>query len=392
MTARGPRGRGRRADRGHPAGAERGLGDQGRRAAGVRARAGRRGRRAGGPAGDGLAVRGPRRARRSTVCVDVDVTVVVSSGTYVRALARDLGAGLGVGGHLTALRRTRVGGYGLDVARTLDELAEVAPDVPIDVVSLADSARATFPVRELTPEESVALSYGQRLSAADDARPRDRSPRSRRTAAWSRSSRPAAAPSDRCSSSRRPERAVDGQSSTSASGQPTAASRALTRATSLSCGCLAEQSADLLADDRRRDAPVRVEQDDAVGDLLDLVLGQLAPQQREQRDVVLLGHPGRDIPRAASPRRGAPRWRAPSLGHDRVDAGHDRARRRRRSTGRPRTCGPRAGGGPAPPSQASERTPRAKTAGIPAPRTRLTTTTRSSAAPSKYSLMPCSLP
>lgn len=97
--------------------------------------------------------------------LDVDVTVVVSSGTYVRALARDLGAGLGVGGHLTALRRTRVGGYGLAVARTLDELAEVAPDVPIDVVSLADSARATFPARELTPEESVALSYGQRLSA-----------------------------------------------------------------------------------------------------------------------------------------------------------------------------------------------------------------------------------
>lgn len=100
--------------------------------------------------------------------LDVDVTVVVSSGTYVRALARDLGAGLGVGGHLTALRRTRVGGYGLDVARTLDELAEVAPDVPIDVVSLADSARATFPVRDLTLEEAAALSYGQRLSAPGD--------------------------------------------------------------------------------------------------------------------------------------------------------------------------------------------------------------------------------
>ena len=100
--------------------------------------------------------------------LDVDVTVVVSSGTYIRALARDLGAGLGVGGHLTALRRTRVGGYGLDVARTLDELAEVAPDVPIEVVSLADSARATFPVRELTPEEALALSYGQRLSAQGD--------------------------------------------------------------------------------------------------------------------------------------------------------------------------------------------------------------------------------
>ena len=54
--------------------------------------------------------------------LDVDVHVVCSSGTYVRALARDLGAGLGVGGHLTMLRRTRVGPYGLDVAHTLEEL------------------------------------------------------------------------------------------------------------------------------------------------------------------------------------------------------------------------------------------------------------------------------
>ncbi len=56
--------------------------------------------------------------------VDLDVEVDCSSGTYIRALARDLGAALGVGGHLTALRRTRVGGFGLDQARTLDELAE----------------------------------------------------------------------------------------------------------------------------------------------------------------------------------------------------------------------------------------------------------------------------
>ena len=54
--------------------------------------------------------------------LDLDVAVVCSSGTYVRALARDLGAALGVGGHLTALRRTRVGPYGLDAARTLEQL------------------------------------------------------------------------------------------------------------------------------------------------------------------------------------------------------------------------------------------------------------------------------
>lgn len=101
--------------------------------------------------------------------LDVDVTVVVSSGTYVRALARDLGAGLGVGGHLTALRRTRVGGYGLDVARSLDDLGALPTDEPIDVVSLADSARATFPVRDLTAAEARALSYGQSIAVVDGA-------------------------------------------------------------------------------------------------------------------------------------------------------------------------------------------------------------------------------
>lgn len=94
---------------------------------------------------------------------DVDVRVVCSSGTYVRALARDLGADLGVGGHLTALRRTRVGGYGLDLARTLDALEAHPVDVPLDVLPLADAARAIFPVRELTADEATALSYGKRI-------------------------------------------------------------------------------------------------------------------------------------------------------------------------------------------------------------------------------------
>nr|WP_210736938.1 tRNA pseudouridine(55) synthase TruB [Cellulomonas hominis] len=103
--------------------------------------------------------------RRSGAVLDVDVTVVCSSGTYIRALARDLGAGLGVGGHLTALRRTRVGGYGLDVARTLDALEAEPADVPLPTLPLADAARATFPVRELTEAEARALSYGQRIPA-----------------------------------------------------------------------------------------------------------------------------------------------------------------------------------------------------------------------------------
>jgi tRNA pseudouridine55 synthase len=97
--------------------------------------------------------------------LDVDVTVVCSSGTYVRALARDLGASLGVGGHLTALRRTRVGSYGLDVARTLDELGE-----EFAVLPLADAARAAFPARELTADEARELSFGRRIGA-DPAEP-----------------------------------------------------------------------------------------------------------------------------------------------------------------------------------------------------------------------------
>jgi tRNA pseudouridine55 synthase len=98
--------------------------------------------------------------------LDVDVTVVCSSGTYVRALARDLGAALGVGGHLTALRRTRVGGYRLGTARTLDALAATPVDVPLAVTPLAEAARATFPVRELTEAEARALSFGHRIPLA----------------------------------------------------------------------------------------------------------------------------------------------------------------------------------------------------------------------------------
>jgi tRNA pseudouridine55 synthase len=97
--------------------------------------------------------------------LDVDVTVVCSSGTYIRALARDLGAGLGVGGHLTALRRTRVGGYPVAIARTVETLDAWPADVPLDTLPLADAARATFPVRDLTAQEATALSHGQRIPA-----------------------------------------------------------------------------------------------------------------------------------------------------------------------------------------------------------------------------------
>jgi tRNA pseudouridine55 synthase len=93
--------------------------------------------------------------------VDLDVEVNVSSGTYVRALARDLGERLGVGGHLTALRRTSVGPYGIDEARTLDELAE-----DFVVLPLAAAAAAAFPVRRLDAAEATTVRYGQRLTAS----------------------------------------------------------------------------------------------------------------------------------------------------------------------------------------------------------------------------------
>ena len=94
---------------------------------------------------------------------DVDVAVTCSSGTYVRALARDAGEALGVGAHLTALRRTRVGPFGLDVARTLDELAaEGATDTA--VVRLDAAVAASFPRRDLDADEAAALSYGKKLA------------------------------------------------------------------------------------------------------------------------------------------------------------------------------------------------------------------------------------
>ncbi len=94
--------------------------------------------------------------------LDVDVAVSCSSGTYVRALARDLGAALGVGGHLTALRRTRVGPFALAQARTLDELAEL--DDPVGL-PLAEAVRTAMPIRVVDADEARALSYGRSLDA-----------------------------------------------------------------------------------------------------------------------------------------------------------------------------------------------------------------------------------
>jgi tRNA pseudouridine55 synthase len=98
--------------------------------------------------------------RRHDQLVDVDVEVDCSSGTYIRALARDLGAALAVGGHLTALRRTGVGRFGLDQARSLDDLAQ-RPQLSL---TLDEACLQMFSHRELTDEEADAVANGRALS------------------------------------------------------------------------------------------------------------------------------------------------------------------------------------------------------------------------------------
>jgi tRNA pseudouridine55 synthase len=91
--------------------------------------------------------------------VDVRVSVRCSSGTYIRAIARDLGAALGVGGHLTELRRTAVGPFDLSVARTVDQLERDFTMVPI-----AEAARAAFPAYELDAEQAGSVRVGRALA------------------------------------------------------------------------------------------------------------------------------------------------------------------------------------------------------------------------------------
>ncbi|WP_350350005.1 tRNA pseudouridine(55) synthase TruB [Agromyces sp. G08B096] len=100
--------------------------------------------------------------RREADAVDLDVRVACSSGTYVRALARDLGAGLGLGGHLTALRRTRIGRFAVADAPSLDDL-----DVASALVRPAEAARRAMPVLELGAQEAIDLGHGKRIPAPD---------------------------------------------------------------------------------------------------------------------------------------------------------------------------------------------------------------------------------
>jgi tRNA pseudouridine55 synthase len=101
-------------------------------------------------------------ARRHGHLIDLDVEVDCWSGTYIRALARDLGDALGVGAHLTALRRTRVGPFAIDRARSLDALA----DRPQLSYTLDAACLQMFPRRNLTAEEADAAANGRALTPA----------------------------------------------------------------------------------------------------------------------------------------------------------------------------------------------------------------------------------
>jgi tRNA pseudouridine55 synthase len=100
----------------------------------------------------------------ATAVLDADIRVRCSSGTYVRAIARDAGEALGVGGHLTRLRRTAVGPYHLDRAHTLDELAE-----DFGIMPIAEAARAAFPVVDLGEQHASDVRFGRRLDLEIDA-------------------------------------------------------------------------------------------------------------------------------------------------------------------------------------------------------------------------------
>ncbi len=99
--------------------------------------------------------------RRVENRIEVDIDVTCSAGTFIRAIARDCGAALGVGGHLNKLRRTRVAGFDLD--RTVSITALKAQD--FTPLSMADVARATFAVRKVSADEATELSFGRALVA-----------------------------------------------------------------------------------------------------------------------------------------------------------------------------------------------------------------------------------
>jgi tRNA pseudouridine55 synthase len=99
--------------------------------------------------------------RHLATTIDIDIEVTCSAGTYIRAIARDCGSALNVGGHLSSLRRSRVAGFTLEGAVSLEQLKRGE----FTTLALADVARTVFVVRELALDERQELSFGRPLSA-----------------------------------------------------------------------------------------------------------------------------------------------------------------------------------------------------------------------------------
>jgi tRNA pseudouridine55 synthase len=107
-----------------------------------------------------------RIERPTPAVVDVDVTVSCTAGTYIRAIARDAGTALGVGGHLTALRRTASGPFSVDRAAPVEEAgAALLAGGSTGFLALTEAATTVFPTRPVTGAEARALTYGQRIAA-----------------------------------------------------------------------------------------------------------------------------------------------------------------------------------------------------------------------------------
>jgi tRNA pseudouridine55 synthase len=102
--------------------------------------------------------------------IDFEAIIDCSSGTYIRALARDLGEALGVGGHLTALRRTRIGQYSIAEASTAERLQQLAADgLALPILPAAEAAKAQFTVRNLSEQEVIDLRHGKRIRHGGEA-------------------------------------------------------------------------------------------------------------------------------------------------------------------------------------------------------------------------------
>jgi tRNA pseudouridine55 synthase len=103
--------------------------------------------------------------RRTDDAIQIDIEVTCSAGTFIRAIARDLGSTLNVGGHLTFLRRTRVASFGEDVANSFEKFKAGE----FKTLGLVDVARSIFQVRDLDTEEAKELSFGRKISASPEA-------------------------------------------------------------------------------------------------------------------------------------------------------------------------------------------------------------------------------